>query len=197
MIHVCCEPGDCALRVVGAEDSDYKRLLTGNEGITSNNTSLLSARIAYQLNLRGPNLTMNTACSSGLTAFHQAMLSLESDECDSAIVAGVSVACTSYAYDAMEASGMLAPDRKCRAFDRRASGMVPAEAAAVIVLKKEGKARRDGHRIYGIVAVVSHTDGFCPDILSQLFKIPVAKLSGRHFNAYLMNGSVFLCVKVN
>lgn len=136
---------------VGAEDSDYKRLLSGDEGITSNNTSLLSARIAYQLNLRGPNLTMNTACSSGLTAFHQAMLSLESGECDSAIVAGVSVACTSYAYDAMEASGMLAPDRVCRAFDRKASGMVPAEAAAVLVLKKEGKARRDGHRIYGCV----------------------------------------------
>ena len=136
----------------GAEDSDYKRLLTGNEVITSNNNSLLSARIAYQLNLRGPNLTVNTACSSGLTAFHQAMLSLENDECDSAVVAGVSVACTSYAFDAMDSAGMLAADRVCRAFDRKASGMVPAEAVAVLVLKKEGKAIRDRHRIYGYVA---------------------------------------------
>ena len=136
---------------VGAEDGDYKKIILDDAVITSNNASMLSARIAYFLNLKGPNLTINTACSSGLTAAHQAVLSLQNGECDSAIVAGVSLACTSSAYDSMDRAGMLAEDRRCYAFDRKASGMVPAEAAAVLILKKESKAKEDGNYIYGTV----------------------------------------------
>ncbi|MEE1281921.1 MAG: SDR family NAD(P)-dependent oxidoreductase [Acutalibacteraceae bacterium] len=137
---------------VGAEQGDYEGLFSKEEYVTSNNTSLIAARIAYFLNFKGPNMTINTACSSGLTAAHQAVRSIQSGDCDSAIVAGISLACTSRAYDSMEAAGMLSKDRKCRAFDRKASGMVPAEAAAVIVLKSEKKAREDGNYIYGIIA---------------------------------------------
>lgn len=136
---------------VGAEDGDYKKIISDDAVITSNNASMLSARIAYFLNLKGPNLTVNTACSSGLTAAHQAVLSLQNGECDSAIVAGVSLECTSSAYDSMDRAGMLAEDRRCYAFDRKASGMVPAEAAAVLILKRESKAKEDGNYIYATV----------------------------------------------
>lgn len=136
---------------VGAEDGDYQKIIAEDAVITSNNASMISARIAYFLNLKGPNLTVNTACSSGFTAAHQAVLSLQNGECDSAIVAGVSLACTSSAYDSMERAGMLAEDRRCYAFDRNASGMVPAEAAAVLILKRESKAKEDGNDIYGTV----------------------------------------------
>lgn len=136
---------------VGAEDGDYKKISPDDVVITSNNASMLSARIAYFLNLTGPNMTMNTACSSGLSAAHQAVLSIQNGECDSAIVGGISLAVTSSAYDSMERAGMLADDRRCYAFDSKACGMVPAEAAAVLIFKKLSKAEKDGNYIYGVV----------------------------------------------
>lgn len=145
---------------VGAEDSDYKMIPPEEGNITANNLTMLSARIAYFLDLKGPNLTMSTACSSGLMALHQAYSSIRNGECDTAIVAGVSVLSTSCAYDKMETAGMLASDRKCYSFDQRAKGMIPAEAVAVVILKKEVKALQDKNRIYGtIVASGTNYDG--------------------------------------
>lgn len=145
---------------VGAEDSDYKMIPPEEGNITANNLTMLSARIAYFLDFKGPNITMSTACSSGLMALHQAYSSIRSGECDTAIVAGVSVLSTSCAYDKMETAGMLASDRKCYSFDKRAKGMIPAEAVAVVILKKESKAYQDRNRIYGtIVASGTNYDG--------------------------------------
>ncbi len=136
---------------VGAEDGDYKTIIPNEVVITSNNSSMLSARIAYLLNLTGPNMTINTACSSGLSAVHQAVRSIQNGECDSAIAAGASLEVTSSAFDSMQRAGMLAEDRRCYAFDTRANGMVPAEAIATVVLKKLSKAKEDGNYIYGVI----------------------------------------------
>lgn len=145
---------------VGAEDSDYRMILPEEGNITADNLALLSARIAYFLDFKGPNMTISTACSSGLMALHQAYSSIKNGECDTAIVAGVSILSTSSAYDKMEKAGMLASDRKCYGFDKRANGMVPAEAVAVVILKRESKAYHDRNRIYAsIVASGTNYDG--------------------------------------
>lgn len=133
---------------VGTEEGDYSDLVGNKSGITSNSISLLPARLAYFLNLHGPNMAIDTACSSGLTALHQACLSIWMGECDTAIVAGVSILATTNAYQLMEDSKMLSKDGKCYAFDKRANGMVPAEAVAVIVIKREDKAIEDKNPIY-------------------------------------------------
>lgn len=133
---------------VGAEEGDYSDIVGDKSGITSNSISVLPARLAYFLNLHGPNMAIDTACSSGLTALHQACLSIWMGECDAAIVAGVSVLATGNAYKMMESSKMLSQDGRCYAFDKRANGMVPAEAIAVVVIKREDKAKKDKNPIY-------------------------------------------------
>ncbi|WGP11704.1 SDR family NAD(P)-dependent oxidoreductase [Streptomyces sp. SH5] len=136
---------------VGAEEGDYRYLVDGEDTVTSNSTSILASRLAYFLNLSGPSLTINTACSSGLVALHEACLSLRHGDCDTAIVAGVSLMSSAHDYVVMDKANMLSPDRTCYAFDQRANGMVPGEAVAVLVLKKQQAAERDGQRIHATV----------------------------------------------
>ncbi|MEE1281526.1 MAG: SDR family NAD(P)-dependent oxidoreductase, partial [Acutalibacteraceae bacterium] len=145
---------------VGAEDGDYQ-ILGGDKGsITSNHNAVLAARLAYFLNLKGPNMCINTACSSGLVAVHQAYQSIMAGECDIAIAAGVNLWCTPAGYIGMKNAGMISAESKSYTFDKRASGMVPAEAVAVVVLKKMSKAKRDSNNIYGeVIASGINYDG--------------------------------------
>ncbi|MFI1227467.1 MULTISPECIES: SDR family NAD(P)-dependent oxidoreductase [unclassified Streptomyces] len=136
---------------VGAEEGDYRYLVDGDDTVTSNSTSILASRLAYFLNLSGPSLTINTACSSGLVALHEACLSLRHGDCDTAIVAGVSLMSSAHDYVVMDKANMLSPDRTCYAFDQRANGMVPGEAVAVLVLRKQQAAERDGQRVHATV----------------------------------------------
>lgn len=137
---------------VGAEDGDYRLITADNTRFTSNHNGIMAARLAYMLNFNGPNMAINTACSSGLTAFHQACLSLRCDDCDAAIAAGVSLILRPENYMDMAKAGMLSANSTCYAFDKRADGMVPAEAVAVVVLKKLSRALKDKNRVYAIVA---------------------------------------------
>ncbi len=136
---------------VGAEEGDYN-LLAGDKGnITSGHNAVLAARLSYFLNLDGPNLSINTACSSGLVAVHQACMSLRDKECDTAIAAGVSIFFTPQPFIGMSQAGMLSRDGKCHTFDKKANGMVPGEAVAVVVLKRLSQAEADGDPIYAII----------------------------------------------
>jgi polyketide synthase PksN len=136
---------------VGVEEGDYRLLLKEKSSITSNHNAILSARLAYFLNLSGPNMAINTACSSGLVAAHQACLSIRNQECDTALAAGVNLLLTPEVFAGMSEAGMLSEDGKCFAFDKRANGMVPAEAVAVVVLKRLSKAKADGDPIYAVI----------------------------------------------
>ncbi|WP_437624451.1 SDR family NAD(P)-dependent oxidoreductase [Sorangium sp. So ce1151] len=145
---------DTAGVFVGVEQGDYQDLLSddGVEGtIASSHEGILAARLSYFLNLRGPVLALNTACSSGLVAAHQACMSLRARECDVAIAAGVNMVATPYNYVGMSQAGMLSPDGKCYAFDRRANGIVAGEAVVAVVLKRLSQARADGDPIYAVI----------------------------------------------
>jgi polyketide synthase PksN len=148
---------------VGVEEGDYPALLeeaAQHAGITANHAGVLAARLSYFLNLDGPVMALNTACSSGLVAVHQACLSLRNAECDTALAAGVSLMLTQIPLIGMAQAGMLSSDGTCRAFDRQANGMVPGEAVAVVVLKRLSQARQDGDPILGaIVADGINYDG--------------------------------------
>lgn len=136
---------------VGAEEGDYQ-LLTGDKGsITSGHNAIMAARLPYFLNLDGPNISINTACSSGLVAVHQACMSLKNKECDTAIAAGVSMFFTPQPFIGMSRAGMLSRDGKCYTFDKRANGMVPGEAVTAIVLKRLSQAEADGDPIYAVI----------------------------------------------
>ncbi|SEO30700.1 Ketoacyl-synthetase C-terminal extension, partial [Bradyrhizobium sp. OK095] len=136
---------------VGAEQGDYQLLARASGSITSNHDGILASRLAYFLNMRGPAMAINTACSSGLVALHQACLSLRNGECDTALAAGVNLMLTPQSYVGMSQAGMLSKDGQCHVFDRNANGMVPGEAVAVVVLKRLSQAQADGDPIKAVI----------------------------------------------
>ncbi len=136
---------------VGVEDGDYHLLVKDQGTITSNHNAILAARLSYFLNLSGPNMAINTACSSGLVAAHQACMSLRNGECDTAIVAGVNLLLTPHAYAGISRAGILSEDGKCYAFDNRANGTVPGEAVAALVFKRLSQAEADGDPIQAVI----------------------------------------------
>ena len=113
-----------------------------NLSLARNRGDFLSTRVSYKLNLRGPSLTIQTACSTSLVAVHLACQSLLNGECDMALAGGVSISVpqkTGYLY---QEGGILSPDGHCRAFDARAQGTVGGSGVGVVVLKRLAEALR-------------------------------------------------------
>ncbi len=135
---------------VGVEEGDYAFLAPEGE-LTSNHNAILASRLAYLLDFRGPVMALNTACSSGLVAAHQACASLRNGECDTALVASVSLQLTPAGHIAMGQSGMLSSDGKCHVFDQRANGLVPGEAVVALVLKRLSRAEAQGDPIHAVI----------------------------------------------
>src|SRR6202012_403383 len=90
--------------------------------ITDND--FLSTRLSYKLNLKGPSLTVQTACSTSLVAAHLARQSLLSSECDLALAGAISVRVPHRAGYFADAGGVSSPDGRVRAFDAEADGTV-------------------------------------------------------------------------
>nr|QLG04868.1 PulG [Streptomyces sp.] len=136
---------------VGAEQGDYLHLNGGEGTITGHHEAILASRLGYLLDFTGPVLSVNTACSSGLVAAHQACASLRNGECDAAIVAGVNLAATSRVFAETSKAGMLSGNGVCYAFDRRADGMVLGEAITVVMFKRLARAEADGDNILAVI----------------------------------------------
>jgi acyl transferase domain-containing protein/acyl carrier protein len=114
-------------------------------------TSILSARIAYFLDLKGPALAINTACSSSLVAIDVASQALKSGEINLAITGGVTLYQHPGTFISMHNAGMLSPTGQCRPFDNAADGIVVGDGVGVVILKRLQEAERDGDSIYGII----------------------------------------------
>ncbi|TMM38896.1 MAG: acyltransferase domain-containing protein [Actinobacteria bacterium] len=111
----------------------------------------LTTRVAYKLGLRGPALTVQTACSTSLTAVHMAVQGLQAYECDAALAGGVSVAPPDECGYLYQEGGILSPDGHCRPFDENAAGTVPGDGVGIVVLKRLADALRDGDRIAAVI----------------------------------------------
>jgi len=119
--------------------------------LISNDTDFLPTRVSYKLNLRGPSVAVQTACSTSLVAVHLACQSLLNGECDMALAGGVTIAIpqdTGYFY---QTDGIASPDGHCRAFDARASGTISGSGLGIVVLKRLAEARADGDNILAVV----------------------------------------------
>ncbi|MFJ9948567.1 SDR family NAD(P)-dependent oxidoreductase [Kitasatospora sp. NPDC091207] len=129
--------------------------------VSGNGHCLIANRISYQLDLRGPSEAVDTACSSSLTALHRAVRSVRSGECEAAIAGGVHLFLTADLFVALGQLGVLSPDGRCAAFDRRANGMVRGEAVVAVLLKPLSRALADGDTVYALVrgSGVSHGGG--------------------------------------
>jgi acyl transferase domain-containing protein/NADPH:quinone reductase-like Zn-dependent oxidoreductase/aryl carrier-like protein len=121
---------------------------------------MTSNRLSYAFDLQGPSLTIDTACSSALVALHAAVTSMQSGECDSALVCGVNALLHPIHHLAFSRLSMLSPTSRCHAFDVCGDGYVRSEGAGVVVLKPLDKAVADGDHIYAtIMRTVVNSDG--------------------------------------
>ncbi|QNE74168.1 SDR family NAD(P)-dependent oxidoreductase [Streptomyces finlayi] len=156
-------PRRVGLRVgvfAAASDSGYRQVLADGAGsapapsataLTGNLPNLVAARVSHCLDLDGPALAVDTACSSGLVALHLARRSLADGECDLAVVGGVNLLLTSDGYRALEAAQALSPGGRSRAFSAAADGFVPGEGGAAFVLRRLPDAHRDGDEVLAVV----------------------------------------------
>ncbi|GHF63526.1 polyketide synthase [Kitasatospora xanthocidica] len=116
-----------------------------------NQPDQLAARAAYKLNLRGPAVSVQTACSTSLVAVHLAVQSLLSEECDLALAGGVTVTVPHRSGYLPVPGGIESPDGHCRPFGAEAAGTVFGNGAGVVVLKRLADALADGDRVHAVV----------------------------------------------
>ena len=117
----------------------------------ANEPDYLATRISYKLNLTGPSVNVQTACSTSLVAVHLACQSLLSGECRAALAGGVTIrAGQPYGY-VFQRGGILSSDGHCRAFDAEAEGTVIGEGAGIVVLKRLSDALADGDTVRAVI----------------------------------------------
>ena len=115
------------------------------------NSDFLSTRVAYKLNLRGPAMTIQTACSTSLVTVCQAAQALQAFQCDVALAGGVSITVPQKRGYHYQDGGMASPDGHCRTFDKDSGGTVFGSGAGVVVLKRIEDAVADGDHIYSVI----------------------------------------------
>jgi acyl transferase domain-containing protein/thioesterase domain-containing protein len=118
---------------------------------TGNDKDFLSTRVSYLLDLKGPSMGIQTACSTSLVAVHVAAQSLLSGECDMALAGASSIELPHRQGYRFAEGEILSPDGHCRAFDESASGTLFGSGAAVVVLRRLEDAVRDRDNIYAVI----------------------------------------------
>jgi acyl transferase domain-containing protein/NAD(P)-dependent dehydrogenase (short-subunit alcohol dehydrogenase family)/acyl carrier protein len=144
--------GGFALDAMTILMSPYGRtLLDTHHAATAASMTMLSARVSYIFDFRGPSVTMDTACSSSLVALHYACRGLIERECDMALAGGVNVMISAEYPIIMSKGHFLARDGHCKSFDAKADGYSRGEGCGLVVLKRLDDALRDGDRIRAII----------------------------------------------
>ena len=118
---------------------------------TGNDKDFLSTRVSHVFDLKGPSLSLQTACSTSLVAVHYGIQALLNGECDMALAGGVTIDMPQgrgYVYKEGE---VLSPDGQCHAFDHRAQGTIFGSGAGTVVLRRLDDALADGDHIIAVI----------------------------------------------
>ncbi|MEU7168290.1 amino acid adenylation domain-containing protein, partial [Streptomyces morookaense] len=169
-----CDPydytGDIGL-YAGAGQNDYAAghvlpglgdadLATRYQVMINNQANFLSTKAAYKLDLTGPAVTVQTACSTSLVAVHQACVALLAGDCDIALAGGVSVGKLGTEGYVHQEGMVFSPDGTCRAFDEAAQGTVEGQGVGIVVLKPLDRALADNDPIRAVIkATAVNNDG--------------------------------------
>src|SRR4026207_514559 len=157
---------------VGISHNDYQ-VIQGtpwdSQGISPHSAtgsahSIAANRISYCLNLRGPSVAIDTACSSALTAVHAACEHIWAGRGDAALAGGVTVMISPGGFIGFSQAAMLSPEGRCAAFDASGSRLGRGGGAGMVLLKRLSRAIEDGDPIQGVVLGTSinqdgHTNG--------------------------------------
>ncbi|WP_433196913.1 SDR family NAD(P)-dependent oxidoreductase [Nocardia sp. CA-107356] len=136
----------------GGHDAPY--------AVTGSALSIIANRLSYVLDLHGPSLVVDSACSSSLAAVDLALRLLADDAVPFAIVGGVNLTLLPHTSEYLAESGFLAPDGRCKPFDATADGYTRSDGCTVVVLRRTADALRDGQRVYAeILGAAVGSDG--------------------------------------
>ena len=128
--------------------------------MTLNEKDYIASRTAYQLNLKGPAVSVYSACSTSLLAITQAVQSIRAGQCEVALAGGASITTPVNSGHLYQEGAMLSQDGHCRSFDADARGTVFSDGAGVVLLKSREAAERDGDTIYAVIKGVGvNNDG--------------------------------------
>ncbi len=146
----------------------------------------LPTRVSYKLNLEGPSVAIQTACSTSLVAVHLACQGLLAGECDMALAGGVSINVPQQVGYLYQKSGIASPDGHCRAFDADARGTVGGSGVGIVLLKRVEDAEADGDHILALIkGTAINNDGAqkvgytAPSVEGQAKVIRAAQVAGR------------------
>jgi len=132
-------------------NEDVRKSLDDFQIGIGNDKDFLTTRIAYKLNLKGPCVTVQTACSTSLVAVHLACQSLLDGQCDMALAGGVSLRIPQRSGYLYQPDGISSPDGHCRAFDARAAGCVGGSGMGLVALKRLEDALSDRDNIHAVI----------------------------------------------
>ncbi|PGH18371.1 hypothetical protein AJ79_00437 [Helicocarpus griseus UAMH5409] len=159
------------IRMAAMDPDNYDR--TSATGCMA---SIIPNRVSYLFGMQGPSMHVDTACSSGLSAFDLACKLIASGDADAALVTGANLILEPGVYRMLRNLQMLSPDSTCKSFDRKANGFARGEGVLGFVLKPISTALKDGDVIRAVVrAVASNQDGHTPS-LSQPNPVAQEKL---------------------
>ena len=125
--------------------------VVGHQALISNEKDHLTTRVSYKLNLTGPSIDIQTACSTSLVAASLACQSLLNYQCDMALAGGVTLTVPVKSGHLYQDGGILSPDGHCRAFDAKARGTVIGNGIGVVLLKRLEEAIADGDCIHAVI----------------------------------------------
>jgi len=119
--------------------------------MTANEKDYIATRLAFEFDLRGPALSIHTACSTSLVAISQAAKALRDGDCDMALAGGIAITVPINSGIIYNEGGMYSPDGSTRTFDANGKGTSFSDGVGIIVLKRLDDAIRDNDHIYATV----------------------------------------------
>ncbi|KAI0404724.1 putative polyketide synthase [Xylaria palmicola] len=142
-------------------DLDYSHRYSS----TGTVATIMANRISHVFNLQGPSLTLDTACSSSMYAFHLAVSAIKAGDCDRAIVAGANLIQSPEPHYMIHKAGVLSPTSECHTFDSSADGYGRADGINAVYLRRLSDALRENDHVWAVVrATAINADGRTPGI---------------------------------
>ncbi|XP_053400133.1 uncharacterized protein LOC123558598 isoform X2 [Mercenaria mercenaria] len=150
---------------IGVMNDDYKSISSfehkedSSYSATGMSTSIISARVSYVYDLRGPCMVIDTACSSSMMAIHLGSQAIKSGDCEMAVCGGVSLMLTPDQFLTLCKAKMLSPTGQCQSFCDTADGYARGEGCGIVIIKSYKQALHDRNKIWGIIKTGSNQDG--------------------------------------
>ncbi len=176
-----------------------EQTLQGNPLSLSGSAASVANRVSYIMGLQGPSLTVDTMCSSSLTAIHLACQDLKAGRTSAAIAGGVNLTLHANKYLLLSSGQFISTNGKCESFGAGGDGYIPGEGVGVVVLKRLADAQRAGDHIYGVIkgSAINHggkTNGYSvPNPLAQQASIAdalrEAQIDPRHVSYVEAHGT--------